>query len=177
MNKRKANKLQKKFTQRCLNARQSCVYCINWGLGCANGHPDVYPNDRSDYLNLCKEKMDAYKYLSKRLKMEGFSLSGWKFMEKPAENIYIFYNKKKWKDITVLYVPKKKEYKITSTDMFWKYSDEHNVYEHNTMKEALNVPWQHRNFVYSNLDKTNKKIRKRAIEKARHKRLFQSNDI
>lgn len=169
MNKRKKNKLQKQFEERCLNARQSCIYCINWGLGCANGHPDVYPNDRSDYYNFCKGKMDAYNYFKKRLKMEGISLSGWRFMESPAKDVYIFFNKKKKKDITVLYVPEKFGYQIASTDMFWRYSNKYNLYEHDSVKETLSAPWQHWNIVYINLDNTNKKIRKRTIEKVRYK--------
>ena len=166
MNKRQKGKLQKIFNNRCLNARQSCIYCINWGMGCANGHPDVYPGDRSDYLFSCKEKMDAYKHLAKRLKKEGYSLSGWKFFESPAENVYIFQNRKKWKDITVLYVPEKSEYQIMSTDCLWRYSDEYNVYEHDSIKEALKMPWQHYNFM---LDKSNKKKRRRrTIEKLKY---------
>lgn len=169
MNRRKAKKLQKKFNYGCLNARQSCVYCINWGIGCANGHPDVYPNDRSDYYYFCKGKMDAYKCLAKRLKIEGFSLSGWSFFESPARNFYIFYNKKKHKDITVLYDSEKSEYQIASTDMFWKYSNKYNVYVHSFIREALNAPWQHWNFVFDVSHKTNKKTRKRTIEKLRHR--------
>lgn len=168
MNRRKANKLEKKFNYGCLNARQSCIYCKNWGLGCANGHPDVYPDDKSDYLIFCKGKMDAYKYLAKRLKMEGFSLSGWAFFEEPIENVYIFYNKKKHKEITVMYNTETSEYEIASTDLFWRYSEEHNVYIHNSVKEALSVPWQHWSFVYNIIKKTNKKMRQRAIEEARH---------
>lgn len=156
MNKRKKNKLQKQFAGRCLNARQSCIYCINWGLGCANGHPDVYPNDRSDYYNFCQGEMDACNYFAKRLKMEGISLSGWKFMESPAKDVYIFYNKKKKKDITVFYISEKVEYQIASTDMHWRYSDEYNVYVHDSIKEALKAPWQHWNFVYEGLQKKNK---------------------
>lgn len=167
MNKREFEKLHKKFEERHLNARQSCIYCVNWGFGCANGHPAVYPNDRSDYLIFCKGIMDACKYLAKQLKREGISLSRWEFTETPAKDVYVFYNKRKLKDITVIYDPEKSEYLIASTDMYWRYSNEYNVYVHNSVKEALNVPWQHWNFIYTNLDNQNRKKRIRAIEKIR----------
>ena len=95
MNKRMAKKLYRQFNHNELTARRSCIYCCNWGLGCANGHPNVFPGDKSDYLYFCKEKLDACKFLANQLKKEGFSLSGWRLIEVPAPHVYVFYNKKK----------------------------------------------------------------------------------
>ena len=142
MNKRMAKKLYRQFNHNELTARRSCIYCCNWGLGCANGHPNVFPGDKSDYLYFCKEKLDACKFLANQLKKEGFSLSGWRLIEVPAPHVYVFYNKKKHKDITIIYDPKT-SYTINSTDMDWKYSEKYNVYQHDTIAEALKAPWQH----------------------------------
>lgn len=142
MNKRMAKKLYRQFNNNELIARRSCIYCCDWGLGCANGHPDVYPDDRSDYLYFCKEKLDACNFLANQLKREGFSLSGWRLDEVPAPHVYVFYNKKKQKEITIVY-DEETSYTINSTDLDWKYSKEHNLYQHETIAEALKAPWQH----------------------------------
>lgn len=131
MNKRIAKKFYKKFNNYELTARRSCTYCSNCMLGCAN-----------DYLFFCKEEHDAIKFFAKQLKKEGFSLSGWCLVEVPAPHVYVFYNKKKYKDITIIY-DEKSSFTINSTDMFWDYSEEYNVYQHDTIAEALKAPWQH----------------------------------
>lgn len=142
MNKRQAKKLYRKFNNDDLDARQSCVYCINWGLGCANGHDNVYPGDRSDYLIFCKERMDAVRFLKTQLKKSGISLSGWRLSEIPIAHVYIFINKKKHKDLTILFNTDKQIFEIYSTDLFWKYSEKYNMYQHQTVIEALSAPWQ-----------------------------------
>lgn len=40
------------------------------------------------------------------------------------------------------YIAEKLCYVICTTDNLWKYSEEHNIYQHNTIKEALKVAWQ-----------------------------------
>jgi hypothetical protein len=147
MNKRLSNKLKDQFRDNKLIARKSCFYCINWGFGCANGHPNVYPGDNSDYLYGCKKRLDACKFLAKQLKNEKFALSGWQLTEIPAHYVYVFENKKKHKDITIVYDEEKMCYQIYSTDMFWKYSKKYNMYKHDSIAEALKVPWQHWNFM------------------------------
>lgn len=147
MNKRIKKKLYQKFNNNNLSARRSCVYCVNWGLSCANGHPNIYPGDKSDYLIFCKERFEACNFFAKQLKKEGFSLSGWILSEIPAEHIYAFYNDKTDKDITIIYDTEKSCYTINSSDTFWVYSTKNNLYRHNTVKEALNAPWQHWNHV------------------------------
>ncbi len=145
MNKRIAKKIHKQFNGNYLTARRNCIYCADWGCGCANGHPDVYPGDRSDYLyGGCKEKFGACNFLAKQLKKEGLSLSGWKLMEIPANHVYVFQNMKKHKDITI--TVESACYEISSTDMFWEFSEKYNAYAHNTLSEALKAPWQHWNF-------------------------------
>lgn len=172
MNRRKIQKMQKRFNEHCLNSRQSCLYCVNWGLGCANGHPDIYPGDRSDYLYGCKEKLDAYSFLTKQLKRKGYSLSGWKLVEIPAAHVYVFYSDKKHKEIMIVYDKGNSCYMICSADTFWKYSDKNNAYQHDTVTEALKAPWQDRNYVLecAMFKKPNPKIRTRTLEKLRLKR-------
>lgn len=106
MNKRLSNKLKDQFRDNKLIARKSCFYCINWGFGCANGHPNVYPGDNSDYLYGCKKRLDACKFLAKQLKNEKFALSGWQLTEIPA--MFMFLKIKRSIKILQLYMMKKK---------------------------------------------------------------------
>lgn len=143
MNRRIKKKFSRKLKYNDLSARRNCIYCINWGLGCANGHSAVYPNDKSDFLyGGCKEEFNACNFFAKQLKKEKLSLSGWRLIEVPATYVYIFGNRKKHKEITIIYDAEKLCYVICTTDNLWKYSEEHNIYQHNTIKEALKVAWQ-----------------------------------
>lgn len=66
-------------------------------------------------------------------------------MEIPANHVYVFQNMKKHKNITI--TVESACYEISSTDMFWEFSEKYNAYAHNTLSEALKAPWQHWNFV------------------------------
>lgn len=68
MNKRIKDKLRKQFNNCDLTRRKSCIYCADWGYGCANGHPRVFPGDASDYLNFCKEKFETLDFFCKSVK-------------------------------------------------------------------------------------------------------------
>lgn len=127
-----------------MRARRSCIHCCNWKNKSDNEILTAYPTPKCDYYFsfLCKEKNEAHKFLSNQLKKEGFSLSGWRLVEIPASHVYIFHNKKKCKEITVIY-DEKVGYTINSTDSFWKYSEKYNVYQHETIAEAFKAPWQH----------------------------------
>lgn len=172
MNRRKMKKLQKQFNNNCLNARQSCLYCTNWECGCANGNPNVYSGDRSDYLCGCKEEQGACSFLAKHLQKEGYSLSGWKLTEIPATHCYVFFNNKKRKDITIIYDKEKSYYIICSTDLLWKYSDHCNMYEHNTVTEALKSPWQDTDYWLGCAICKNKKKRKHTLKRLRSKQPY-----
>ena len=101
MNRRIKKKFRRKLKYNDLSARRNCIYCINWGFGCANGHSAVYPNDKSDFLyGGCKEEFNACNFFAKQLKKEKLSLSGWRLIEVPATYFYIFGNGKKHKEIT-----------------------------------------------------------------------------
>lgn len=148
MNKRITKKLCKKFCHNEVFANMSCIYCVNWGLGCANGHPAVYPGDNSDYLEGCKEMFEATSFFAKHLTEEDLSLSGWKLSETlPSRHEYIYYNKKKHKEIAIAYDTENSNFVIETYDIFWICSNGHNVYRHNTINEALAAPWQQWNHV------------------------------
>lgn len=147
MKKRVAKKLYKKFDNYEVSAYRNCFYYSNCGLGCANGHSAIYPRNKDDYLYDCKEKHDVSNFLAKLLAKEGYSLSGWKLNEIPTAHEYIFYNKKKHKEVAVTYITETSNFILGTYDMFWKYSKVNNVHRHNTIKEALMAPWQHWNHV------------------------------
>lgn len=113
MNRRIKKKFRRKLKYNDLSARRNCIYCINWGFGCANGHSAVYPNDKSDFLyGGCKEEFNACNFFAKQLKKEKLSLSGWRLIEVPATYFYIFGNGKKHKEITIIYDAEKLCYVI-----------------------------------------------------------------
>lgn len=56
MNRRIKKKFRRKLKYNDLSARRNCIYCINWGFGCANGHSAVYPNDKSDFYMVVVKK-------------------------------------------------------------------------------------------------------------------------
>ena len=86
--------------------------------------------------------MDAVRFLKTQLKKSGISLSGWRLSEIPIAHVYVFINKKKHKDLTILFNTDKQIFEIYSTDLFWKYSEKYNMYQHQTVIEALRAPWQ-----------------------------------
>ncbi len=171
MNKRIKEKLRKQFENCDLTRRKSCIYCGNWGFGCANGHPRVFPGDKSDYLNFCKEKFEVCEFFKNQLKREGLSLSGWTLDEIPALHTYAFYNIRSHKDIEITYNVENECFEIYSIDYLRKYSKDYNAHKHDTLKEALCAPWQHLNYimVMERNNSNKKKRRNRTIQTQRYK--------
>lgn len=171
MNKRIKEKLRKQFDDGCLTRRKSCIYCADWGYGCANGHPRVFPGDASDYLNFCKEKFETLEFFVNQLKREGLSLSGWILEEIPASHIYAFYNTRNHKSIEIMYDTENECFEIYSTDCLWKYSKDYNSYKYDTLREALCAPWQHLNYimVMERNNSNKKKRRNRTIQTQKYK--------
>ena len=89
MNKRQAIKEYRK--ELALNIRFDC---INWRAGKC---------DVPEECTTCGEyySFRAQKAFRKMLKKEGISVSGWRLAEIPATGVYIFYNGKKRKEITL----------------------------------------------------------------------------
>lgn len=127
---------------------------------------NVLSNSQSSAINGWRTGIiDAYNYLSKELKREGFSLSGWCFYGYfPMQQFYVFNNDKKHKTIHIK-ITWDNSYEILTCDIWRKYCKEYNLYKHDTMKAALEAPWQHWNYVYTHFDHSNMRIRSRAIEK------------
>ena len=171
MNKRIKEKLRKQFDDGDLTRRKSCIYCADWGYGCANGHPRVFPGDASDYLNFCKEKFETLEFFVNQLKREGLSLSGWILEEIPAPHTYAFYNTRNHKSIEIMYDTENECFEIYSTDCLWKYSKDYNSYKYDTLREALCAPWQHLNYimVMERNNSNKKKRRNRTIQTQKYK--------
>ena len=126
MNKRQAWKQQEKENERGL-AQNIMIYCPNWKMCCAEPAEECFECRTYYYLK-------AQQTFRKMLKREGFSVSGWKFAECPAKGVYIFYNHKKHKEIT-LETDDNVNYSITVYD----FHSLRNI-EYPTIKEALRSP-------------------------------------
>ena len=128
MNKRQSKKEYKKLGK-------SIRFC------CSNYGTDVC--EEPEECLMCEEyqSMLTKKTFVKMLKKEGFSTSGWKFAENPATGVYIFYNHKKHKEIT-LETGDYKSYAITVYD----FHSLTNV-AYLSMDDALKSPYH--NFFYA----------------------------
>lgn len=103
-----------------------------------------YPIDNIRYCinrESCDEDCTGCSYPAKKLfrkllKKENLSWRGWKLAENPISGVYIFYNSKKNKEIT-LYMFPEKEYEITVSD-----PRNHIDVHMNSIREALHSPYQ-----------------------------------
>ena len=99
----------------------------------------------------------AQKEFLKLLKREKLSASGWRYVENPTTGVYIFYNDKKKKEIT-LETGDNKHYAITVYD-FYSCTNK----EYKTMTDALKSPLQ--GYFYA------PRLHKNSFRKERKKRL------
>lgn len=148
MNKRKYKKECKKFDEKWVALRTSCLFCNDWNCEYSH-HQSHFDIDELENDSLCcKEEFKALRFLKKQLKREHLSLSGWKYIEHPTRHIYCFSNDKKKKRLILFFNVEKNAFEIQSSDMLWLYSDKFNGYTHTSIKQALSVPWQHSNYLY-----------------------------
>ena len=123
MNKRQAKKEYRKALVQDIH-----IFCYGYTPECCE--------EQEKYLN-CSDycKLLAHRAFVKILKKEGFSTSGWEFAENPAKGVYIFYNHKKHKEIT-LETGNHKSFDITVYD----FHSSTNV-EYPSIVEALKSPY------------------------------------
>lgn len=101
----------------------------------------------------------AEKLFCKLLKREHISYYGWELLEVPTNEVFIFYNRKKNKEITLIYDKPADDYTINVFDPITQLDK-----PMNSMKEALHSCYQN-DFYYTYRIGTREERKKRRIQR------------